>query len=179
MATTKLRTVEDVEQLPDDESRYALIRGVLCRMPPPKARHGRIVSEFGRRMGNFVAEHRLGVIYDQSGFVLEREPDTLLGPDLAFVRRDRVPLDEDTYPEIAPDLVVEVASPSQSGPSVEEKASTYLATGVRLVWVVDPVQRAIRVLRADGTEQTLSELDVIYGEDVLPGFHLAVADLFV
>src|SRR3954451_7573675 len=129
MATTKLWTVEDVAQLPDDDFLYALIRGVLHRMPPPKARRGRVVSAVGRHLGNFVAERGLGVIYDQSGFVFERDPDTLLRPDLSFVRRDRVPIDEDTYPELVPDLVIEVASPSQTGPSVEEKVAVYLMTG--------------------------------------------------
>jgi Uma2 family endonuclease len=178
MATTKLWTVEDVEQIPEDEFRYALIRGVLHRMPPPKARHGRIVSAVGRHLGNFVAEHRLGVIYDQSGFILERDPDTLLGPDLSFVTSDRVPVDEDAYPELAPDLVIEVASPSQTGPSIEEKANLYLAAGVSLVWVIDPSRRTVHTHRADGTSLLLTESDVIDGEDVLPGFHLPVADLF-
>jgi Uma2 family endonuclease len=179
MATTKLWTVEDVEQLPEDEIRYALIRGVLHRMNPPKARHGHIVGVVGRRLGNYIEEHRLGVLYDQSGFVFERDPDTLLEPDLSFVRLDRLPLDEDAYPEIPPDLVVEVVSPSRTRPSVEEKVSIYLATGVRLVWVLDPVRRIVRVYRADGSEQMLTELGVIDGEDVLPGFQLAVAELFV
>jgi Uma2 family endonuclease len=178
MATTKLWTAEDVEQLPDDDLRYALIRGVLHRMPPPNARHGRIVSLVGRRIGNYVEEHRLGVVYDQSGFVLERDPDTLLEPDLSFVRREHVPLDEDAYPELAPDLVVEVVSPSQTGISVREKVAIYLATGVRLVWVIDPLRRIVRVQRADGSEHTLSEVDVIDGEDVLPGFQLSAAELF-
>ncbi len=178
MAMTKLWTVEDVEQLPDDEFRYALIRGVLHRMPPPGFRHGRVVSAVGRHLGNFIAEHQLGVIVDQSGFIFERDPDTLLGPDLSFVRSDRVPIDEDAYPEIAPDLVVEVVSPSQTGPSVEEKVAIYLATGVRLIWVIDPVRRTVRVHRANGSEQTLSEVDILDGEDVLPGFRLSIVELF-
>jgi Uma2 family endonuclease len=129
-------------------------------------------------MGNYIEDHRLGVLYDQSGFVFERDPDTLLEPDLSFVRRDRVPLDEDAYPEIPPDLVVEVVSPSQTGPSVEEKVSIYLATGVRLVWVLDPARRTLRVHRADGSDQMLSEVDIVDGEDVLPGFQLPLAELF-
>ncbi len=174
----KLWTAEDVEQLPDDVFRYALIRGVLHRMPPRTLRHGRLVSRAGWQLGNFVAEHQLGVINDQSGFVLEREPDTLLGPDLAFVRRDRVPMDEDSYPELAPDLVIEVASPLQTGPSAKEKVAIYLAAGVRLVWVIDPTRRTVRVHRADGSEQVFFENDIIGGEDVLSGFALTVAELF-
>jgi Uma2 family endonuclease len=178
MTTTKLWTVEEVAQLPDDEFRYALIRGALYRMPPPKARHGRVVSTIDWYLRGFAVEHGLGVTYNQSGFILARDPDVLLEPDLAFVNRDRVPADEDAYPELAPDLVVEVASPSQSGPSIDEKIALYLAAGVRLIWVVDPARRAVHVYRTDGTDHLLSERDVLDGEDVLPGFQVLVDRLF-
>jgi Uma2 family endonuclease len=102
----------------------------------------------------------------------------LLGPDLAFVRRDRVPVDENGHPELAPDLVIEVVSPSPSGPSIEEKIALYLAAGVRLVWVVGPMRGTVRVHRADWSGALLSEADVLDGEDVLPGFRLPVAQLF-
>jgi Uma2 family endonuclease len=178
MATTKLWTAEELEQLPADEYRYALIKGELIRMPPPKFRHGRIVSVFNWHVYGFVTENGLGVVSDQSGFILGREPDTLLGPDLSFVQRARVPSDENAYPTLAPDLVVEVASPSQTGPSIEEKIALYLEAGVRLVWAVDPIRLAVHVRRADGSEQWLTEHDVIDGEDVLPGFRLPVSQLF-
>ncbi len=178
MATSKLWTAEELAQLPDDEYQYALIKGELFRMPPPKFLHGRIVLAVGAPFFQFVAEHGLGVVSDQSGFILEREPDTLLGPDLAFVESARIPTDENTYPMLAPDLVVEVASPSQTGPSIEEKTPLYLEAGVRLIWIIDPIRRAVRVRRADGTEQLLFELDELDGEDVLPGFRLPVARIF-
>jgi Uma2 family endonuclease len=179
MATTKLWTVEEVERLPDDNFRYALVKGVLYRMPPTMPRHGRITNTAGRLIGNFVADHGLGVVYDQSGFIFERDPDTLLSPDLAFVQRARVPADEDAYPMLAPDLVVEVASPSQTGPSIEEKTAIYLTAGVRLVWAVDPARRMVRVRRPDGTDRLLREGDLLDGEDVLPGLRLPVSQLFV
>jgi Uma2 family endonuclease len=178
MAMTKLWTVEDVARLPDDEFRYELIRGVLYRIPPPMFRHGRVVMVVGAHLYHFVEEHGLGVISDQSGFIFERNPDTLLGPDLAFVQRARIPADENTYPAVAPDLVIEVASPSQTGPSIEEKTAIYLAAGVRLIWIVYPARRTVRVYRADGTERLLTENDVIDGEDVLPEFQLPVSRLF-
>ena len=121
MATTKLWTVEEVERLPDDNFRYALLKGVLHRMPPPKFRHGRVVMVIGAHLYHFIKENGLGEVTDQSGFVFERDPDTLLGPDLAFVQSAHVPADENSYPDVAPDLVVEVASPSQTGPSIAEK----------------------------------------------------------
>lgn len=177
MATTKLWTVDEVEQLPDDEFRYALIRGMLYRMPPPKARHGRVVIVVGALLYNFVSEHNLGVVYGQSGFILERDPDILLEPDLAFVQRARVPANENSYPMLAPDLVVGVVSPSQTGPTIEEKTALFLAAGVRLVWEIDPVRRVVRVRRSDSTERLLSAADWLEGEDVLPGFRVLVASL--
>ena len=178
MATTKLWTVQEIEQLPGDEYRYALIKGELFRMPPPKFLHGRIVLAVGAPLFQFVAEHNLGVVSDQSGFILEREPDTLLGPDLAFVQNARVPADENAYPMLAPDLIVEIVSPSQTGPSIEEKTALYLEAGVRLVWIVDAARRAVRVRREDGTDRWLSEHDELDGEDVLPGFRLPISKLF-
>jgi Uma2 family endonuclease len=178
MEATKLWTVEDLTQLPDDDYRYALIRGVLYRMPPPKARHGRVVLAVGAHLYRFVEEHNLGAVYDQSGFILERDPDTLLGPDLSFVQRDRVPVDENAFPDLAPDLVVEIASPSQSGPSLEEKVSIYLAVGVRLIWAIDPARRTVRVYRADGGSLLLTEHDQLDGEGVLPGFQVPIARFF-
>ena len=178
MATTKLWTIEELERLPDDSFRYAVIRGELFRMPPPMGRHGVVTNNAGRLIGNFVEDHGLGLVYNQSGFILARHPDILLEPDVAFVQRAHVTADADAYLAVAPDLVVEVVSPSQTGPSIEEKTALYLAAGVRLIWVVDPARRSVRVQRADGSEAILSEQDVIDGEDVLPGFRLPVARLF-
>jgi Uma2 family endonuclease len=178
MATTKLWTIEEVERLPDDASQYALLRGVLYRMPPPGGRHGRTVLAIGAPLYLFVREHRLGVVYDQNGIILERDPDTLLGPDLAFVRAERASADDKAYPVVIPDLAVEVISPSQSGPSVEDKTAVYLAAGVRLIWIIDPERRTVRVHRGSGSESLLNERDEMDGEDVLPGFKLPVAQLF-
>lgn len=178
MATTKLWTAEEIEQLPDDEYRYALIKGELYRMPPPMGPHGLVVSTIVWYVYSFVRKHRLGRVYDQSGFILLRGPDTLLSPDLAFVASARLPANLQGYPEVVPDLVVEVASPSQSGPSIADKTALYLEAGVRLVWIVDPVHRTVHVRHADGTDRNLTEQDAIEGEDVLPGFRLPISQLF-
>ncbi len=178
MAITKLWTVEDIERLPDDDDRYALIRGTLYRMPPTKPRHGRITNLIGRLVGDFVAAHDLGAVYDQSGFILQRDPDVLLAPDLAFVQRDRVPADEDIYPALAPDLVIEVISRSQTGPSIAEKIALYLAAGVRLVWAIDPERRTVRVCRPGAADRVLTDAETLTGEDVLPGFRIEAGRLF-
>jgi len=91
MATTKLMTAEELEQMPEDEYRYDLIKGVLHRMWPTGFRHLLISGTFIRVVGNFVAERDLGVVGGEGGFVLEREPDTVLAPDMVFVRKDWLP----------------------------------------------------------------------------------------
>jgi len=178
MATTKLMTIEDVEHLPDDDYRYSLIRGVLYRMPPPKPRHGRVTTSVVLHLGAFVRERGLGVVYTESGFALHRDPDVLLGPDVAFVRADRLPDDEDSYPDLAPDLAVEVLSPSNTPALVAEKLTEYAAAGVPLVWVLDPQRRTARVVTRSGSDRLLSADDELGGDMVLPGFCVLVDRLF-
>ena len=178
MATTKLWTIEELAQLPDDDYRYALIRGALYRMPPPMGPHGLVVSTLVWYVYSFLRTHRLGRVFDQSGFILERGPDTLLGPDLAFVASARLPANLQGYPEVAPDLAVEVASPSQSGPSIAEKTALYLEVGVRLVWIVDPVRRTVHVRHANGSDRLLTVHDALEDANVLPGFRLPISQLF-
>lgn len=175
---TKLMTIEDVEHLPDDDHRYSLIRGVLYRMPPPKPRYGRIVSRINRVLGNFVDEYGLGTVYAESGFALHRDPDVLLGPDVAFIRADRLPDDEDSYSDLAPDLAVEVLSPSNTPALVAEKLTEHAAAGVPLVWVLDPQRRTARVVTRSGSDRLLSADDELGGDMVLPGFCVLVDRLF-
>jgi Uma2 family endonuclease len=177
---TRLVTVEDVERLPDDGYRYALLKGVLYRMPPPKPRHGRIAGNVGSYLWLHVKEHELGVVYNEAGFLLGRDPDVLLGPDVAFVRTERVP-DEDApgYPEIAPDLAIEVVSPGDTGPEVAAKVEAYLEAGTRMVVVIRPQPRTVTVHTPnDRTGRTLTESDELDGGDVVPGFRLPLAKLF-
>lgn len=116
--------------------------------------------------------------YDQSGIILPGEPTTLVGSDVMFIEKARLPLDEGDYPVLAPDLAIEVASPSDSGPLLAEKVELYLASGVLMVWVLDPSTRTHRIRKPDGTDRVLTERDTVDGEDVLPGFALPVARLF-
>lgn len=178
MVTTKLTTIEDLELLPDDDYRYTLIRGVLYRMPPPKPRHGRVTTATAMTIGSFVHDRNLGDVYTESGFALRRDPDVLVGPDVAFVRAERLPPDEDSYPDLAPDLAVEILSPSNTPSLVEEKLAEYVAAGVPLVWVFDPRRRTIRVRAADGRERLLTETDELDGGEVLPVFRMPVARFF-
>ena len=181
MATQeKLMTAEELLLLPDDDMRYELVRGELIKMPPAGARHEGIAAQVMLRVGPFVATRGLGRVFGSPGFRLERNPDTVRAPDFAFVSTDRLPEGgiPDGYLDFAPDLVVEVISPSDRAGDVQEKIGEWLAAGARLLWAFYPKTRSVWVHRAHAEAVMLGPNDVIDGGDVLPGFSCRVADLF-
>lgn len=175
-------TEADLLARPDDGWQYELVKGVLVRMPPSGKRATRIARRLSARLGDYVDEHGLGeVTGEQGGYRLA--PGTDLAPDVGFIRAERLPpLDSpeyDTLADGAPDLAVEVASPNQWQPGMRKKAGEYLDAGTRLVWIVWPRWRRVDVWRAgDDEPATLTVEDTLDGEDVVPGFTYAVADLF-
>jgi Uma2 family endonuclease len=177
-ATAKLWTTRDIEMLPDDGFRDSLSMGTIFRAPMRVASQGRCIAAVGWHVENFVRAHDLGLNFAPCGFILGRNPDTLLEPDMSFVRHGRISTDLDAYPEMAPDLAVEILPPLPSGPSTEEKVVLYFAAGTSVVWAVDPMHRTNRVYRQDGPEYQLSDRDEFDGEDVLPRFRLNLARLF-
>jgi Uma2 family endonuclease len=173
-------TAEELFELPDDGMRHELVEGELRTMAPAGFDHGRVALHIGARIFDHVDQHGLGVAYAaETGFILRRGPDTVRAPDAAFVAADRVPRRGSRgFAELAPDLVVEVVSPSDRASEVAEKAAMWLDAGVRLVWVVDPQARLAAVHHPGGLVTVLREDGVLDGEDVLPGFRLPLAPLF-
>ena len=180
-AEAKLLTADDLLRLYGEGVRGELIRGVLCETMATGQRHGKIVARLVAALVNFVDAGRLGtVVASDSGVWLDRNPDTVREPDIAFTSVERLPLDADVagYAELVPDLVVEVASPSDSRREVHDKAHMWLNHGVRLVWVVQPEARTVDVYRPDGEVATLGEQDTLDGLAVLPGFTCDVSAIF-
>lgn len=178
---TKLVTAEELAAMEPDEDRWALIRGELVRMPPAGYRHGRVAARAERPLTEFVEERALGVVVREIGFLLGRNPDVVLAPDVAFVRADRLPPGEDEpegYLALAPDIAVEVVSPSDRTSRTLQKVFAYLEAGVRLVLLVDPRNRSVTVYGQDRQAHILTEHDEFDGGEVLPGFRLPVAVLF-
>jgi Uma2 family endonuclease len=178
---TSLLTADDLETLPDDLGRSDLIRGELIQMAPAAAKHGKYAMRFGSRLDVYVTEHKLGTVFAaETGFVLARDPDTVLAPDIAFVRADRLPSEDewDGYLAIAPDLVVEVLSPSDTARSVLDKVLFYLDAGTRLVVTLDPTRQITIVYGPDRVGRILRRDETFDGGDVVPGFRLPLADLF-
>jgi len=179
-ATVQTFTIEEFQNLPDDGVRRELVRGEVRELTPTNLRHLIVRHRIEWLLANFVHEHDLGIVGGEAGFVLAADPPTVLAPDIVFIRHDRVPVDEelDGFGRLAPDLAVEVVSPSNSALEMLDKTAIYLESGVRLVWIVDPVRKSIVVHHPDRTARTFVSGETIDGGDGLPGFAMAVADAF-
>jgi Uma2 family endonuclease len=183
-------TAAELLAWPDDGWQYELVEGRLVRMPPTMRGHGRTLMALLLLIWRHVEDNNLGLTTPpDEGFLLSRpgQKDIVLAPDIAFIRAERLsqlPQGEESwrkYSTLAPDLVVEIASPSQYRPEMAAKARLYLELGVRLVWVFWPRQKRVDVWRP-GSDQPVAMLgvdDTLSGEDVLPGFTLPLAQLFV
>ena len=180
MATTVQLSAEAFAAMPDDGYRYELVHGEVVRMSPTGLQHLIIVGFLIRVLGSFVAERDLGVVGGEGGFILDRDPDVVRAPDVVFVRKDRLPPKElrQRFAEMAPDLAVEVLSPSDTASMVNDKVLAYLEAGVQLVWVVDPSHEAVTVYGSDRRAHILGAGEALDCGDLLPGFQLPVADIF-
>ncbi len=178
-----LMTAEDLLRLPDDGNQYELVRGKRICMGGTPARPAIVAANIGTLINVFVRQHRLGVCGGADfGFLLASNPDTVRVPDFAFVRAERVPAAgiPDGFWQGAPDLAIEVFSPSNRFTDVLEKVYEYLAAGARLVWVVEPEARKAMVFRPGAAPPlVLGEDGVLDGEDVLPGFTLPLREVWV
>ncbi|MBI3411009.1 MAG: Uma2 family endonuclease [Planctomycetes bacterium] len=176
----KLITAEEFARIPDppDGSQQELVRGVIITMLPPGGMHGVSCSKVNRRIGNFVEEKNLGTVTaNDTGFVTERNPDSVRGPDVAFWSRKRLSEIPLGYIEVAPDLAVEVLSPSNPSKKIRTKLKEYFEKGVSMVWIVAPEDRTVTVYRSSDEGRLLHENADLSGEEILPGFSCKVADL--
>src|SRR5258708_5125038 len=178
VAQEKLYTVADLDALPDDDKRYELDRGRLIVMPPPKPEHGLLVLRIGRFIGDHVDTHHLGIVTAESGYRLSHNPDTVRAPDVSFTSTARLTPLTGAYPQVAPDLAVEVASPGNAVDDMNQKIEQYFAAGVRQVWVLYAKTRTIYVYTSARKVTILGIEDTLDGGDVLPGFAVSVREIF-
>jgi Uma2 family endonuclease len=184
MATTtasRRMTVEELEQTPL-EGRYELIDGELVEMSPSGDRASSTAATVTIHLGNHVLPRRLGRIYGaDAGFVLFPDRVLVRVPDVSFVRAERLPseADRDRFARLAPDLAVEVVSPTDRMTDVVAKVMMYQDAGVPLVWVIDPRERWVMVYEGDRPIRLLREGEELDGGNVLPEFRVPVADLFL
>ena len=183
MATGSRLTAKDLWERSEGDLRLELVDGQIIEMAPPGGIHGRVTARISSRLVEHVRQHGGGeVLVGDVGFVLHlpADPERVRGPDVSFVSKDRLP--EGHLPEGflqgAPDLVVEVLSPSDTSLDVQQRVRDFLEGGARLVWVIAPRARTVTVYRADGSARLLRDQDTINGEDVLPGLAISLGDVF-
>lgn len=177
----KLMTADELFRLPDDGMRHELVNGELLTMPPTGFEHGDIGSQIDTSLRSHVEAQALGrVVIGETGFRLTTDPDTVRAPDVAFVRAER--LSElgrvRGYFPGAPDLAVEVVSPTDLYTEVDEKVAEWLEYGARLIFVVNPRRRTVAVHRPRQPVRVLNEDGELDGEDVVPGWSLPIRKLF-
>ncbi len=167
-------------ELIEKNARYELVKGELIEMAPAGFAQVRIASRIHVALGIFLREHPLGEVMEDLGFYLQRQPDTVRGPDVAFVRAERIPSEglPEGFFDGAPDLAVEVVSPNDSAAGLQQKVQEYLSHGTLAVWVFYPRTRAATVYRADGSARILTVGDNLTDEELLPGFSLPLEELF-
>jgi Uma2 family endonuclease len=180
--TEQLMTADELLSRPDDGFRYELVDGVLRCMSPASYQHGRLAMNIASPLDHYVRQQKLGIVLAaETGFRIASDPDTVLAPDAAFVRRERVEEvgDSTGYWPGAPDLAVEIVSRHDLYTEVVEKVDAWLTAGTRLVIVVNPRQRRVTVYRSLYDIAILSEDDTLDGGDVVPGWRMPVREVFV
>lgn len=177
----KLLTAEEFfQRYAHKDGRYELAKGKVIEMTPPGGIHGAVVVNITGALWYYLREHPLGRLFAESGFILERRPDTVRGPDVSFVTTEHLPATgvPKAFFEGTPDLAIEVVSPSNTPAQVNAKVREYLRNGAQQVWVAYPDERAVVVHHKDGSVRRYEEGDVLDGGTLLPGFALAVREVF-
>jgi Uma2 family endonuclease len=182
MSTTSLVTAAELLDLPTGMGkRYELVAGELRVMSPSGWRHGKIVSRFNAILASFVEQHGLGIVFGaETGFLLTSNPDTVRAPDVSFVSKQNLPKEEpqEAFWPGAPDLAIEVLSPSDRTGEVDEKIEAWLAAGCAAVWIIDPKLKTVAIYRSDRNAEVRSGGQILSGDPLLPGFSCAVDELF-
>jgi Uma2 family endonuclease len=161
--------------------RFELVRGKVIEVPPPTKVHGVVSGNVAYVLGHYIRQRGAGYITtNDAGTQVERDPDTVRGPDVAyFTDADRFKDLHPKYGEHPPVLAVEVLSPNDRVNRVLQKIDDYLNNGVQLVWLIDPDDKIVRIFRPGQPSTTLTAAQEIDGGDALPGFHCALSEFFL
>jgi len=179
MSTKTLLTAEELEELPDDDSvQIELDEGELITMPPAGGQHGKCGVAIITILQNYVKPRRLGGLYTpDTGFRLNDL--TVRAPDVAFVKQARMSeLHAVGYIKGAPDLAVEILSPSDTFRQTMRKVKQYFASGTHTVWIVYPDRKEVQILESTGADRLLEAADAIEAPDLLPGFSVPISEFF-
>jgi Uma2 family endonuclease len=173
-------TAQELLQLPDTGLRRELVRGEVIETMPPGGQHGAIAVILAMLLRLWTKQTMHGYVGVEVGYTFVHDPDTVRGPDVSYVRAERIPPTgiPEGFWDLAPDLAVEVVSPNETADEVREKVRDFLHAGTPLVWTIYPRTREVIVHTPDGLARTYGIDDVLEFADVLPGFTCSVAELF-
>jgi len=174
-------TADELLKMSRGEVRRELIRGELSTTSPAGSEHGVVTMKLSSLVEQYVAARSLGLVFGaETGFLLERDPDTVRAPDVAFVRLEQIPasgIPQGYWPG-APDLAVEVVSPNDTVREVDVKVAGWLQAGSLAVWVVSPRWKTVTVFVAGGTITIFAVGETLDGGDALSGFQCPVGEIF-
>ena len=157
---------------------YELVDGEVVELAPPNDEHGESAANVGTAFNNYRRRRGAGRVRVETGYTLRTGPDTVRGPDVSYVFHPRVEGRGSGFPTGAPDIAVEVFSPSDTAAGMARKVAEYLAAGSQRVWVVYPASRRVTVHRDDGSVLSYDGDDVITDEELLPDFSLPLSEVF-
>jgi Uma2 family endonuclease len=164
----------------NEDKSWELVRGEVIELPAPTRPHGVICGNASRMLSNYCFKRRKGyVTANDAGVLLERDPDTVRGPDVALFEDAEHFVDlHPKYGEFPPLLALEVLSPFDRADRIMEKITDYLRNGVFLVWIIDPERRTVTVYTPDNGPRVFEERQTVTGGNVLPGLKCKVDDFF-
>jgi Uma2 family endonuclease len=179
-SVTRLLTAHEFWRMPAAGARRELVRGEVVESMPPGAQHGSIAVLLAMLLRMWTQHSGGGYVGVEAGYVLGHHPDTVRGPDVSYVHIDRIPPGgiPEGFWDLAPDLAIEIVSPSETADEVRQKVRDFLAAGTPLVWTIYPRTREVVVHTADGLARTYTGNMVLQDPAVLPGFSCTVAELF-
>ncbi len=181
MTTITHMTAEDLLRMADSDMQHELVKGELRILPPAKKEHGLIESAILQSLFGYLKTNPIGIVTTgDTGYILSRNPDTVRAPDVGFISNERAARDTDTkqYWTIAPDLAVEIVSPSDVLYEVEEKIQDFLDAGTLIVWLVNPRRHTVTIYEKDQNPVVLREKQNLAAPGILSGFQLPIIDIF-
>ncbi|HEV2351098.1 MAG TPA: Uma2 family endonuclease [Terriglobia bacterium] len=175
MATKTLLTIEEFLRVPEsDDARYELVEGELVKMSPAMLRHNLVRDKVLVLLKEFVGKRNLGTVVAEQPFHLFG--NTVRVPDVAFIRHGRkLPMDK--LPQGAPDLAVEVVSPTNTPREIDQRISDYFAAGCKRVWVLYPEHQEVYIHGLAGVSRRRGD-DFLEDNELLPGLSVKASSLF-
>ncbi|MBL8753720.1 MAG: Uma2 family endonuclease [Planctomycetes bacterium] len=175
-----ITTAAQLLRFRDPPFRHELVRGELRTMSPAGHWHGDVIAALTERLRRYVRSHQLGRIFvNDTGFVLAHRPDTVLAPDLAFVRQERLPPPRSPgFYEGPPDVAIEVRSPGDSRRAHDRKGRAWLRHGTPCVWLCDPEDETVTVLRSQQEPVVVGASGILSGSPEIRGFRVRLRTIF-